>query len=130
MSQRDTGGGTPMPNRDLPDAGKGIDVDREKLKNIAKKLQADLDELNKHASGTPKDLRQGEKGVVTDAQLGKYSEAQQLAVSVGNAYDQIGSTYDGFLTAYQQVIDSINRAAENHQNAEDATHKSAQSATW
>lgn len=130
MSYRDDGGGRSLPSRDLPDIGHGIAIDREKLKGIAKALQKDLDELNKHQSGTPKDLRQGEKGMVTDAQLGKYPEAQQLAGSVSNAYQNIGSTYDSFVDAYQKVIDSINRAADNHQNAEDATQQAAQSTTW
>jgi prefoldin subunit 5 len=130
MSYKNDGSGGGLPPRDLPDIGQGIAIDRDKLKNIAKALQKDLDELSKHQSGTPSDLRQGEKGMVTDAQLGKYPEAEVLAGSVSNAYEKIGSTYDDFLTAYQKVIDSINKAADNHQNAEDATQHAAQQATW
>lgn len=126
MSQAyDGSGGAP---KQLPGANKEIKVDHEQLKTVAKAMQKDLDDLNSWTSGSYNDFYDGDATWLTQDQLGNYPEGGGITQSAQAAYNSIGNTYSGFLNAYQSVIDSVNRSADNHKNADDATQKAAQNA--
>jgi hypothetical protein len=111
------GGGYP---KDLPSAGNGILVHHDVLKNVHKLLHDDLVELKSRASGTLNDLQDNEKGRVSRAELGDYPATQGLAMTTKNAYDQIGTVYGQFITAYENFIKAIKRAADTHAETENA----------
>lgn len=121
---RDGGGGGGYP-KNLPSAGDHVEVDRDVLRDVAKKLQADFDELDGWGSGSAKDLSESENSWEPKNALGEYNAGQQIAQTFDNAYTQIGSTYTQFLTSYQQVITAIKQTAEGYQRAEDATADAA-----
>ena len=127
MSYRDEGGSGGAPKQ-LPGANKEINVDHEKLKTVAKAMQKDLDDLNGWSSGSLNDFYDGDATWLTQDQLGNYPEGHGITMSAQAAYNSIGGTYSQFLQAYQQVIDAINRSADNHKNADDATKHAAQQA--
>jgi hypothetical protein len=118
----DGGGGYP---RDLPSVGDHVEVNRDVLRDVAKKLQADFDELNSWASGSQKDLTESQNSWVPKEAVGKYNAGQQIAGTFDNAYSQIGGIYQGFLGSYQQVISAIQRTVDRYQAAEDATADAA-----
>ena len=62
---RDSGGGGGYP-RSLPSAGDRVEVDRDVLRDVARRLQTDLDELNGWVSGSLKDFQDNEQGRVTE----------------------------------------------------------------
>lgn len=126
MSYKDDGGGG-LPKQ-LPGAGKEIKVDHEAMKGVAKAMQKDLDDLNGWNSGSLNDFYDGDVSWLTQDDLGHYPEGGGITQSSQAAYNAIGGTYSGFLTAYQQVIDAVNRSADNHKNAEDANTKTAKQA--
>src|SRR3954454_275697 len=121
---RDGGGGGGYP-KNLPSAGDHVEVDRDVLRDVAKKLQADLDGLNEWDSGSLKDLKQNDKGRVDKDALGDYKAGQDISQTFQNAYDKISATYSEFVSSYQQVINAIKQSADNYQRAEDATAASA-----
>ncbi|SRR6266545_6504331 len=123
MAREDDGGGR-YP-RDLPSAGDQVEVDRDALRDVAKKLQADLDDLNSWNSGSLKDLQDNEQGLVPEDALGNYNAGRQIWQTFRGAYSMIGSTYGEFLTSYQQVVTAIKQTAEGYQRAEDATADAA-----
>lgn len=108
-----------------PEAGKGVDVHRDKLKDIAKALQKDLDELSGYNKGTAKNLQAGSRGLVTLAELGNYPAAKGLAGTTKNAYDVIGTEYQEFLDGYQALINAIKRTADNYEGAEQTNEQAA-----
>jgi hypothetical protein len=108
-----------------PQAGKGVDVDRDKLKDIAKVLQGDLDELRGYGKGTAKNLQSGGRGLVTMDELGNYPAATGLAGTTKNAYDVIAAEYEEFLQGYQQVINGLLGTRDRYQRAEDANTDNA-----
>lgn len=127
MSYRDEGGSGGAPKQ-LPGANKEIKVNHETLKTVAKAMQKDLDDLNGWSSGSLNDFYDGDATWLTQDQLGNYPEGHGITQSAQAAYNSIGGTYSAFLQAYQQVIDAINRSADNHKNADDATKHAAQQA--
>ena len=123
MSLKDGGGGPPP--RDLPSAGKGIKVNHDVLKDVYNKLADDHKELDSHVKGGPKYLQHSDHLVVlTGTQLGHYPAAEGqtgmdgFAGSCKNAYDQIGSVYSQFVTAYENLIATLKKSADNHAEAE------------
>ncbi len=127
MSLKDSGGYSGPPKQ-LPGANKEIRVDHGVLKNVAKAMQKDLDDLNSWSSGSYHDFRDGSVVDLTTDELGNYPGGQNVAASAKAAYTQIGSTYSQFLIAYDQVIKAVKRSADNHANADDATRQSARQA--
>ena len=121
---RDGGGGGGYP-RSLPSAGDHVEVDRDVLRDVAKRLQADLDELNSWDSGSLKDLQNNEQEWIPENSLGDYNAGRQIAGTFNQAYAQIGSTYNQFLSSYQQVITGILQTVNGYQRAEDATADAA-----
>lgn len=121
---RDGGGGGGYP-RNLPSVGDHVEVDRDALRDIAKKLQADLDELNGWNRGSYKELQQNEQSWIPDNALGDYNAGHQIAKTFDQAYSQIGNTYNQFLSSYQQVITGILQTVNGYQRAEDATADAA-----
>jgi uncharacterized protein YukE len=119
---RDGGGGGGLP-RGLPSVGDEFEVNPEALKDIAKRLQDDLDQLKGWSSGTLNDLQYGDQGLVTDRELGDYPAGKAIAGTFEAAYNQVGNTYSSFLTAYQSVIDGIKQTAENYDRANQATEQ-------
>lgn len=111
--------------RSWPEAGKSVDVHRDKLKDIARTLQADLDELNGYGKGTAKNLQAGSRGLVTLGELGDYPAAKGLAGTAENAYEVIGTECLEFLTGYQALINAIKRTADNYEGAELANEQAA-----
>jgi hypothetical protein len=100
-------------------------VNRDVLRDVAKKLQADLDELNSWGSGSLKDLQDNDQGRVDEGALGNYTAGHQIAKTFENAYNYVGGTYSEFVNSYQQVITAIKQTAEGYQRAEDATADAA-----
>jgi hypothetical protein len=121
---RDGGGGGGYP-RSLPSAGDHVEVDRDVLRDVAKRLQADLDGLNSWASGSYKDLQNNQEEWIPDNALGDYNAGHQIAKTFDQAYGQIGTTYNQFLSSYQQVITGILQTVNGYQRAEDATADAA-----
>lgn len=118
----DGGGGLP---RTLPSVGDHIEVDRDVLRDVAKRLHADLQDIKGWGSGSLNDLQNNSQGLVTADDLGQYPAGQAISQTFQQAYDQIGSVYQQFVTSYEQVIQAIQRSADNYQSAEDATAASA-----
>ncbi|MBO0882383.1 MAG: hypothetical protein J2P17_19020 [Mycobacterium sp.] len=122
MLVNDGGGGLP---RQLPSVGDHVEVDREALRNIAKRLQADLDGLKGWGSGSIKDFQENDAGRVDEDALGDYPAGHQIARTFESANSQIGSTYQQFISNYEQVINAINQQVNAYQRAEDATQEAA-----
>lgn len=127
MSYRDDGGSGGAPKQ-LPGANKEIRVDHEKLKDVAKAMQKDLDDLNSWTAGSLNDFYDGDATWLTQNELGNYPEGGGITQSSQAAYNSIGDTYSQFLEAYDSVIKAVNRSADNHKNADDATKHAAQQA--
>jgi uncharacterized protein YukE len=127
MSYKDAGGSGGAPKQ-LPGANKEIKVDHEKLKDVAKAMQKDLDDLNSWTPGSLNDFYDGDVTWLTQDQLGNYPEGHGITQSAQAAYNSIGDTYGEFLKAYDSVIKAINKSADNHKNAEDANQHAAQQA--
>lgn len=121
---RDGGGGGGYP-KNLPSAGDHVEVDRDVLRDVAKRLQADLDELNSWNNGSLKDLQNNQNEWVPEDALGEYNAGRQIAGTFNQAYSQIGTTYSQFLGSYQQVISGILQTVNGYQSAEDATADAA-----
>lgn len=121
---RDGGGGGGYP-RNLPSVGDHVEVDRDALRDVAKRLQADLDELNGWHNGSLKDLQNNEQEWIPENALGDYNAGQQIAKTFNQAYAQIGNTYNQFVGSYQQVITGILQTVNGYQRAEDATADAA-----
>jgi hypothetical protein len=113
--------------KDWPSAKDEIFVHHDDLKKIAKELQADLDELNGTGKGSLYDLQYNCQ--IGDTEFGvdpkNYIAAQGLSQSTQNAYNKISEVYTAFLTAYQQVIDSINSTVDNYGKANDQVIQAA-----
>nr|BFE32801.1 hypothetical protein GCM10010200_050520 [Actinomadura rugatobispora] len=101
--------------RNLPQAGKEIKMDHDQLKTIANRLQEDLDRL--------RDARWKEAledyGNPGQPAIGDYSAGHGLHNTTKTAQTAIGSTYDQFLTAYQNVITALRDSEKNTRNADD-----------
>jgi hypothetical protein len=121
---RDGGGGGGYP-RNLPSAGDHVEVDRDVLRDVAKRLQADLDELNSWNNGSLKDLQNNEEEWIPEDALGDYNAGRQIAGTFNQAYGQIGSTYNQFVGSYREVIRRIQASVDGYQRAEDATADAA-----
>jgi hypothetical protein len=121
---REGGGGGGYP-KNLPSVGDHVEVDRDALRDVAKRLQADLDELNSWNSGSLKDLQNNQEEWVPENALGEYNAGRQIAGTFNQAYTQIGNTYNGFLGSYREVIKRINDTVDGYQRAEDATADAA-----
>ncbi|MGK5550484.1 hypothetical protein ACSNOI_02620 [Actinomadura kijaniata] len=107
--------------RSLPDAGKEIKVDHDKLKDLADQLQKDLDDLRnqKLVEALEDHAKPGQKAI------GNYSAGQGLNMTVNTAQNAIGNTYDQFLQSYQKVIDALRRSNQTHRDADDNAKKAA-----
>jgi hypothetical protein len=125
MAPADPGGGGGLPPT-LPTAREELVVHRDKLHDIARALQRDLDNLKDAGTrGSLWSLQNGGRGQVTAAELGHYPAGEQIAQTCSNAYDHIGSTYQAFLDSYQDVITAIRQSVDHYDRAEDATRDSA-----
>lgn len=119
----DSGGGGGGLPRALPSVGDQFEIDVEKLREIARRLQDDLDQHKGWGSGTLNDLQYGDQGLVTDRELGDYPAGEAIARTFDAAYNQIGTVYSAFLTSYQSVVDAIKQTADNYDNANQATEQ-------
>ncbi|XVQ11675.1 hypothetical protein ACQP1W_03565 [Spirillospora sp. CA-255316] len=90
-------------------------MDHDQLKTIANRLQEDLDRL--------RDARWKEAlddfGDPGKAAIGDYSAGHGLANTTRSAQTAISTTYDTFLTAYQNVITALRDSEKNTRNADD-----------
>jgi hypothetical protein len=122
MAPKAPGGGS-YPNNLPPVGGKEIAIHHDVLDDIVKKLDADLKKLraerwsNQITDATPSE----------DA-MGNYKAGQGLYNTVTAARDQIGNTFDQFLTAYEQVIEAIRASNKSHRNADDASQRGVEAA--
>ncbi|ACY96210.1 hypothetical protein [Thermomonospora curvata] len=103
----------------LPSArSEEIQIAPGKLRDLATELEKDLDKLKKghHAENiqeySPKDYA-----------FGDYDAGQSLYVSVRNGRDRISETFQTFIEAYEQLIESLRRSADNYERAEDANKR-------
>ncbi|WP_157995728.1 hypothetical protein [Thermomonospora amylolytica] len=101
--------------RNLPAAGsKEIKVSRQWLIDYADELQRELDRLKqKRYKETIQDTTPPE------AALGNYTAGRSFHGTIRQARDGIGNSYDQFITAYQNVINSLRTTADNYGKAED-----------
>lgn len=113
--------------KDWPSAKDQIFVHHDDLKKIAKQLQDDLDELDGTGKGSLYDLQYNCQIGPSEFGFDKdnYIAAEGLSKSTQNAYQKISGVYTAFLTAYQQVIDSINAAVDNYGQANDQVIQAA-----
>jgi uncharacterized protein YukE len=120
---RDDGGGGGLP-RGLPSVGDEFRINADALRDIAKRLQDDLDQHKGWGSGTLNDLQYGDQGLVTDRVLGDYPAGKAISNTFEAAYNHIGDVYNNFLTSFQSVIDAIKQTADNYDRADQATEQS------
>src|SRR4051794_30236754 len=120
---RDGGGGQPLPPQQLPNTGKDVTFHKDKLLDIAKALQKDLDELNKHGTkGSLFDFQSvadaDPKGFVSQEALGNYPAAQGVHMTCKTAYETVGNVYGAFTDAYQGLINTLTQNAKNYHGTE------------
>lgn len=113
-----------MGHPNLPSAGgKEIEINHDTLDDIATKLDNDLKEL--------KDARLS-AGIIgatpPEASMGDYQAGRSMYATVTAARDQIGNTLDGFITAYEQVIEAIRMSNKNYRTADDNSQQTAENA--
>src|SRR5438105_2029189 len=99
--------------------GKETSVHKDQVKQIIKALQADRDRFSNASSGTPDDLQGGGRGaaflqdpkVIGAGQTADsgYPAGQLLHTYLQNATTHIPTAYTQFLTAYQNLIDSLGK---------------------
>ncbi|GAA2086244.1 hypothetical protein [Actinomadura alba] len=114
--------------RELPSAGQEIQVDRRILRSVHGELEKDLQDLKSWKPGTLNDLQSDDQGRVEKEHLGNYPAAQGLSQTTKNAYNQITRVYGEFITAYEGLINAIDRSASTHGEAERANTDAARNA--
>jgi hypothetical protein len=108
----------------LSSAGDEFVVHRDKLHDVARELERDLQELrDARTKGSPSSLQHG--GLATAAELGHYPAGEQIAVTCKNAHQHIGHAYDMFLNSYEAIINAIKNTAAGYDSAEQATMDAA-----
>lgn len=108
----------------LPTAGgKEIKIDHDALKDIVKKLEKDLHDLEK--------MRYSERiqdATPSEGALGDYQAGRGLHTTVRMARDSIGGTYDQFIESYKKVIEAIRNSDKTHRKADDASKHGVEAA--
>ncbi|GAA5062493.1 hypothetical protein HNP84_007947 [Thermocatellispora tengchongensis] len=101
-------------------------VDRAALRNLARSLQEELDRLTgpasahgQQASGTLDDLEFW--GNIDPRHIGTWDVAQKYGETVKKAHTEIFQIYGDLVAQYQAVISTIQRAAGNWDDAEQAS---------
>ena len=123
MAPKAPGGGGGYPKSLPTTGGKEIAIQHDTLDDIVKKLEADLHKL--------KQSRWSDKiqdDTPPEASLGDYKAGQAMYNTVTAARDQIGGTFDQFLSAYEQVIEAIRASNKNHRKADDASERGVEAA--
>lgn len=133
MSRPTDNGGDALPPQNLPSLGKGVDVHRDKLKEVAKLLRSDLTAMQGHDSGTVNYLQAADhspnpRGFVSEDALGAYPAAKGVAATCKNAYDTIGTTYSTFIDTYEKFVSALEQTAGNYDKADEASEAHAKRA--
>lgn len=103
--------------------GKEIKINHDTLDDIVKKLEKDLRDLkSKRWSDKVED------NTPPEAAMGDYDAGRSMYATVTAARDQIGTTFDQFVTAYEQVIEAIRASDKTHRKADDASKRSVETA--
>lgn len=128
--KNDGGGGNTLPPAQLPAGQKNATFHAEKILDVGKALQKDLDDLNKHGTkGSVFDFtshHDGDpKGSVSQEALGNYPAATGLHATCQAAYTTVRDVYSQFLEAYQGVINTINQNGKNYHATEDKNKQNA-----
>ncbi|MFC9973761.1 hypothetical protein ACFVH6_22975 [Spirillospora sp. NPDC127200] len=97
-------------------AGKST-IDRDEARKILKKLEDNLAEFQR-GYGTPQDI--ANRGNVTIAQLGgpQFSAGSGMSKTTANAFQVINGQYNAFVQSYSQVIETLRRAIQSHEDKE------------
>ncbi|WP_395108965.1 hypothetical protein [Actinomadura sp. SCN-SB] len=101
--------------RNLPPLGtREVRIDHDTLKDIARILRADMNNLH--------DGRWKEK--IDDSfppveAMGDYTAGRSLHQTIRNARDQIGNTHQAFVQAYEAVITALENSEQNYRDADD-----------
>lgn len=103
--------------------GKEIKIDHDILKDIVKKLQRDLDELEKKRHS-----QQIADATPPEAAMGDYTVGRGLHGTIRMARDSIGTTYDQFIESYKKVIKAIEDSNKTHRKADDASKRGVEAA--
>ncbi|RKS71121.1 hypothetical protein BZB76_5607 [Actinomadura pelletieri DSM 43383] len=107
-----------------PTGGKEIKIDHDTIDDIVKKLERDLNELKRRP--THSQLINDE--TPPESAMGNYQAGRTMYATITAARDQIGNTFDQFVTAYEQVIEAIRASNKNHRTADDASKHGVQAA--
>lgn len=103
--------------------GKEVKINHDTLDDIVKKLEADLKGL--------KEKRYSDKiedDTPQEAAMGDYQAGRMMYGTITAARDQIGTTFDQFVTAYEQVIEAIRASDKTYRNADDASKRGVEGA--
>jgi hypothetical protein len=116
------------PPTSLPTVGQGIKVNHEVLGDVCRQLAKELSDLEAGGSGSPKHMQQTSHILaLTGNQLGHFPAAEGqhggdgFAGSCANAQQQINSTYQEFLSAFDDLLKALKKSADNHAQAEQAS---------
>jgi hypothetical protein len=105
------------------DQGKNVGVDRDKLEQIAKNLEDDLNKLK------PKlDDVTNKANSFTVQHLGGSQTAGELYSAAQRAYQGFTQYYGEIEAAYKGIIENLRRAAKGYADTEDANTTDARSA--
>jgi hypothetical protein len=96
-------------------AGKGVDVHRDTLRDVAKALGNDLKELEAALA------KVHQKGNVGRAQLGDWDAAIQIGTTLENAYSAFTQYYSELVDCYSGVIERLQKSAGIYHDAENTT---------
>ncbi|TDB83726.1 hypothetical protein E1264_27270 [Actinomadura sp. KC216] len=107
-----------------PTGGKEIKVDHDTLDDIVKQLEKDLIELKKY----PTHSRKITQETPPEAAMGDYQAGRTMYGTITAARDQIGGTFDQFITAYEQTIEALRASNRNHRKADDASKRGVEAA--
>ncbi|MFC4584687.1 hypothetical protein [Sphaerisporangium corydalis] len=101
------------------DVGEGIDVHHDRVKNLLKALEEDVERLKGVNAGTVAHLRVN--GRVTPAHLGDWDAAQQLAAVFSQGHTSLTMSYEKLITQYEAAITVIKASFLNIGKADSAS---------
>jgi hypothetical protein len=115
--------------------GKQFSVNTDKVKQVIKALQADLDRFTNASEGTPDDM--SGRGVVKDPRIlaggpddkTGYPAGRTLSTYLTNASTNLPVAYKSFLTAYDKLIQSLRDQTGVYEDSNHANTASTNTAT-
>jgi hypothetical protein len=105
---------------------KEVKVDPDKLNDVAKRLEKELEKYTGQDSGTPTDL-QAKAGNLGAQDFGDWDVGHAMARASSNTFSAIHPKYVKWVQQLQAAIAAIRTSAGNYSGADSATAQTAQS---